>query len=70
MAHKLYMDHPCLSSQFFKKQSDLHVHTSTFNVSIYTPCHTRWLAILMDLLGKRARWAQAEKWQHSERYAA
>ena len=60
MAEKLYTGHPCLSSQFFEKRSDLHVHTSTFNVSVYASCHTAWLAILMDLPGKRARRAQAK----------
>ena len=52
MAKKLYTGHPCLSSQFFEKRSILYVHSSTFNVSVYAPYHTAWLAILMDLPGK------------------
>ena len=31
----------------------MYVHSSTFNVSVYVPYPTTWLATLMDLPGKR-----------------
>ncbi len=47
MAKKLYAGHPGL-----EKRSLLYALCSTFNVSVYAPCHTAWLGNLMDLPGK------------------
>ena len=72
MAKRLYTGHSCFSLQFFKKRSILYVYSSTFNVSIYTLCHTAWLTDTTGSLpGKRASRAQTgRKWQeHHERYA-
>ena len=52
MAKKLYAGHPGLGLQFFEKRSLLYALRSTFNVSVYAPCHTAWLGNLMDLPGK------------------
>ena len=52
MAKKLYAGHPGLGLQFFEKRSRLYALCSTFNVSVYAPCHTAWLGDLMDLPGK------------------
>ena len=59
----LYTGHPCLSSQFIEKRSDLHVHSSAFNVSVYAPCHSTRLIIIIDLPGKRA--SRAERRERS-----
>ena len=63
MAYKLYTGHPCLSSQFIEKRSDLYVHSSTFNVSVNAPCHTTRLTILIALPGKGA--SRAERREQS-----
>ena len=65
MAKKLYTGHPCLSSQFIEKRSDLYVHSSTFNVSVNAPCHTTRLTFLIDLPGKRA--SRAERRERSDK---
>ena len=52
MAKKVYTGHPCLSLQFFEKQSVLYIHGSTFNVSVYAPYYTTRLVKIMDLPGK------------------
>ena len=71
MAKKLYTGHTCFSSQFSEKRSVFYIHSSTFNVSVYAPYHTAWLAILMDLPGKarQAMKKESGKNKHSERYA-
>ena len=55
MAKKFYTGHPCPCLQFFEKRSMLYVHRSTFNVSVYAPYATAWLAKLMNLPGKSQR---------------
>ena len=48
------MGHPCLSLQFFEKWRLLYVHSSTFNVSVYTPYHTTRLVCYNGFTGKMA----------------
>ena len=36
----------------------MYIHSSTFNVSIYAPCHGTRLTFLIDLPGKRASRAE------------
>ena len=36
----------------------MYVHSSTFNVSVYAPCHTTRLTFLIDLPGRRASLAE------------
>ena len=43
----------------------MYVHSSTFNVSVYAPCHTTWLTFLIDLPGKRA--SRAERREQSDK---
>ena len=52
-----------LSRVMAKKMYTGHVHSSTFNVSVYAPCHSTRLTILIDLPGKRA--SRAERRERS-----
>ena len=42
----------------------MYVHSSTFNVSVYAPCHTAWLTGLMDLPGKTAEAEKKKRQEH------
>ena len=49
---KMYTGNPCFRTQFFEKWSILLARSSTFNVSVYTPCHDHVVSQLNEFAGK------------------
>ena len=49
------MGNPCFRTQFFEKRSVLLARSSTFNVSVYAPCHDRVVSQRNEFAGKMDR---------------
>ena len=55
MPKKLCTGNPCFRTQFFEKRSVLLARSSTFNISVYAPCHDCVVSQLNELPGKMDR---------------
>ena len=63
MAKKLYTGNPCLSLR-----EVLYVHSSTFNVSVYTPYYATWFVCHNEFAGKDGhRVPVQQSWKYHEK---